>query len=89
MMQAGRARGPDVHGGPLPHRLEALEYLDLVSAVVVDRAVAVTVRVGRRRGIALEESFGLVLLFRMFQMSRPYWSADPCAARTAPSSRRA
>ena len=39
MMQPGCARRPDVHGGPLADRLEALEDLDLVGAVVVARAV--------------------------------------------------
>ena len=27
--------GTDVHGGPLPHRLETLEDLDLIGAVVI------------------------------------------------------
>ena len=36
VVQAGRAGRPDVHRGPLADRLEALEDLDLVGAVVVD-----------------------------------------------------
>ena len=34
VVQSGRAGGPDVHRGPLAHRLETLEDLDLVGAVV-------------------------------------------------------
>ena len=44
VVQARRAGGPDVHGGALAHRLEALEDLDLVCAVVVGRAVPVRTR---------------------------------------------
>ncbi len=52
VVKAGRAGGPDVHRGPLAHRLEALEHLDLVGAVVVDRRLTVgRVAVGgNRRG---------------------------------------
>ncbi len=51
VMQPRRARRPDVHGGPLPHRLEPFENLDLVGAVVVtDRAVPIRARGLRRVG---------------------------------------
>src|SRR5882672_4289587 len=35
VMQAARGRRPDVHAGPLAYRLEALEDLDRISAVIV------------------------------------------------------
>ena len=39
MMEPGRSRGSDVHGGPFTHGLEAFKNLDLVGPVIVDRAV--------------------------------------------------
>jgi hypothetical protein len=72
MVQAGRAGGADVHGGPLTDRLEALEDLDLVGSVIVGRAVPVAVRPGARRdrsGVRLElrvPIVWLVLVSRVF-----------------------
>ena len=52
VMQSGRAGRPDVHGRPLADRLEPLEDLDLVRAVVVGGgAVAVRARRGAGRGV--------------------------------------
>ena len=48
MVQAGSAGRADVHRRALADRLEALEDLDLVRAVVVRRACAVAVRTGTR-----------------------------------------
>ena len=68
MVQTGGARRPDVHGGPFPNGLEAFENLDLVRAVVVDRAAAVRASVGRRAVCRL--TFRLVgfLVFEMLHV---------------------
>src|ERR1044071_6770859 len=66
MVQARLASRPDIHGGPLPNRLEAFENLDLVGAVVVDRSVPIRAR--RCRSIGSEDLVGLIdmLLVGMF-----------------------
>jgi hypothetical protein len=54
MVQTRRAGGSDVHGGPLAHRLEPLEDLDFVGAVVV---AAAAVAIAGNARIAIERSF--------------------------------
>ena len=57
MVQPRRTGGPDVHGGTLPDRLEALEDLDLVRAIV-RQVGGRDLRRRRRHGLPLADRGG-------------------------------